>query len=60
MSENKECYLCESDISNASYFFRIEKGMDSILVEVCPECHHHYRYAPKDMLEQYKKRRNIK
>ena len=59
------CNLCETKITNQSYFLRITEmtskwGGKGKLVEVCPECHHMYRYAPKDMLESYKKRRNIK
>lgn len=53
------CNLCDSDCSKASYFLRIGEELVGNLVEVCPECHHHYRYAPKDILEQYKKRKGI-
>ena len=63
MPENNECYLCKSDISNQSYFMRWtmeEKDIIGQLIEVCPECHHHYTYAPKDLLDKYKKRRGIK
>ena len=56
--ENKMtiCNLCETDISNRSYFLRI----DSTLVEVCPECHHYYVYGTEEQKEQYKRRMNIK
>ena len=51
------CNWCDADVSKQSYFIR-DKNLD--LIEVCPECHHHYRYAPKDLLEIYKKRKGIK
>ena len=57
------CNWCGDDITNQSYFIRIpdlDVISKSYLIEVCPECHHHYRYAPPDLLELYKKRRNIK
>ena len=55
------CNLCGDSINNQSYFMRekLEKGIGQI-IEVCPECHHFYTYAEKDILENYKKRRNIK
>ena len=51
-----KCAWCGADIKDHSYFIRVDNG----LLEVCPECHHWHAYAPKDMLEVYKKRRNIK
>ena len=54
------CNWCGDKITNQSYFIRVNKGMAAMLIEVCPDCHHHHRYAPKDLLELYKKRRNIK
>ena len=53
---NMECYLC-GDESESSYFLRL--NIDD-LAEVCPECHHFFVYADKDLLEKYKERRNIK
>ena len=69
------CNWCGDKITNQSYFIRelldpVHKdaeywmtGGKSIvgkLIEVCPECHHHCKYAPPDLLEKYKKRRGIK
>jgi len=50
------CGVC-GDKFTSSYWLRTEA---SLLIEACPECHHYYVYAPKDILEQYKKRRGIK
>ena len=50
------CNWCDADVSKQSYFIRV--GVE--LLEVCPECHHHHAYAPPDLLEKYKKRRDIK
>lgn len=57
----KECYLCGSDISKASYFLglKTEKVFLLNFVKVCPECHHFFVYGSEDQLENYKKRRNI-
>ena len=54
------CNLCDSDCSKQSYFIRDGEGMDAQLIEVCPECHHFYKYGTEEQLENYKKRRNIK
>ena len=53
---DKECALCESDISSTSYFLRVDKD----LLEVCPECHHFFTYGTEEQLENYKRRMNIK
>ena len=53
--KKKYCQLCKTEMTS-SYFLRV----DIELLEVCPECHHHYVYSPEDILEKYKERRNIK
>ena len=52
------CYLCKDELTK-SYFLRIN-GLKGFIVEVCPECHHYYKYSEPDLLEHYKKRRGIK
>ena len=53
-----KCYLCGVE-SEQSYFLGVNKGMAASLVEVCPECHHFFCYAEPDILENYKRRKNI-
>ena len=52
------CYLCSAELTK-SYFLSFNKGMAAMLVEVCPECHHHFRYSPPDILLEYIKNKNI-
>ena len=55
------CYLCSDELTK-SYFLRvteIEKGGFGDLVEVCPECHHHFKYSPPDILLEYINNKNI-
>ena len=53
------CNWCSVVITNQSYFIRDGEGMDAQLIEVCPECHHHKVYGPKDLLEKYKEWKGI-
>ena len=53
-----DCFLCKTELTS-SYFLRLNKGMDGMLVEVCPECHHHFIYDPADLREKYIDRKKI-
>ena len=58
--KKNECQQCGVDTTDYSYFIRVGEGMDSKLVEVCPECHHYYCYGTEGQKQNYKERRNIK
>ena len=62
-----DCFLCKTELTS-SYFLRVEKtklknetkgfGI-GVLVEVCPECHHHFVYDPADLRQKYIDRKKI-
>ena len=64
-----DCFLCKAQnitqsyflrlIRDDFYFLRLYKGIDGMLVEVCPECHHHFVYDPADLREKYIDRKKI-
>lgn len=54
-----KCYLCKDECEK-SYFMGIYEGMNRVVVEVCPDCHHHFTYGTDEQKELYKKRRDIK
>ena len=53
-----DCFLCKTELTS-SYFLRFNKGMAGMLVEVCPECHHHFVYDPADLREKHIDRKKI-
>ena len=54
-----DCFLCKAKNLTQSYFLRLNKGMAGMLVEVCPECHHHFVYDPTDLRQNYIDRKKI-
>ena len=61
MKEN-ECYLCEVDISSASYFKRVTINKEHLIIEVCPECYLKFKWGTDEEKQEYilKKRLNLK
>ena len=58
-----DCFLCKTELMS-SYFLRLEKFVSSafnngMLVEVCPECHHHFIYDPADLRQNYIDKKKI-
>ena len=50
-----ECYLCGDD-TNKSYFLRateVKKDGYGFIIEVCPECHHYYKYGTEEQIKDY-------
>ena len=51
-----DCFICKEPLTS-SYFMRIEKVPEvkngGMLVEVCPECHIHFKYDQEDDLKNY-------
>ena len=51
-----QCYLCGADTSKKSYFIRITtlpKKLRGYLVEVCPDCHHYFKYGTEEQKKDY-------
>jgi len=59
-----DCWLCGDFDLTKSYFLRIfpiceQKTFIGGMVEVCPECHHTFKYGTEDQIKDYILRKEI-
>ncbi len=47
-----ECYLCETPMSS-SYFKRAVINGEPLIIEICPECYHVFKYDSRADKEDY-------